>query len=410
MGKFLELMRVGKFKDRHGVEYDITRGVLDKLVETFTPSKPPALLVGHPDVAKPPLFGVVDALKVAGDKLLFRPAKFAAEFAAMVAQGKFPGVSAGLDKDLSRLDHVALLSAQKPAIDGLAPVAEFSAQPEGETVSLDVTDVAASGLAEFARRIELVEMSAPYWWMGSRLKDIGGVLRGLKNSLIEADGVEKAEAVIPEYVINRLMEDPPEPVEETGGVVSEFAAAVEAAKIDEGAIVDTIDYEARYNEMLPQFENALKTITTIQDTNKRLAADNKALAVKLDAALKHSRLVEFEAWVEERIADGRVLPDEKVAIVERMERLCQQCGAEFSSDPEGNPYPLDHYKQEIMNRPKRRLCEAVQPPEFSKGGVDVTPGEFGKLVHRYQDEMKSKGVTVELLDAVDHVRGQLGQS
>jgi hypothetical protein len=393
MGKFLELMRVGTFKDRHGKSYDITQSVLNKIAETFTPSKPPALLVGHPDTAKPPTFGIVDALKVAGDKLLFRPAKYAAEFAKMVGEGKFPGVSAGLTADLSMLDHVALLSAQKPAIDGLTPIAEFSALPEGETVSIDVTETAAPGLAEFA--------STPDWWITNRIKEIAGLFRGLKNNLIESIGAEKADALLPEYAITRLQEDPPEP--EPANEAVGFSLPEKLPPVDPAAALDTVNYEARYNELLPQFENAVKTVATINETNKRLTAENASLAKKNEALEKHNRLVEFEAWVEKRITEGRVLPDEKTAIVERMERLCQLNGAEFSSDPETNPYALDRYKKEIMDRPRRKLTETIAPPQFSNGcGSD--DAAFKRMVHNYEDEMKAKGTPVNFFDAVDHVR------
>ena len=397
MGKFHELMRVGTFKDRHGVSYDITKDVLNKIAETFTPSKAPALLVGHPDSATAPSFGVVDALKVVGDKLLFRPAKAVAEFVSLVNKGGFPSVSAGLTSDLSTLNHVAFLSAQKPAIDGLAPIAEFSAQPEGETVSIDVTETASPWLAEFA--------STPDWWTSSRFKDIGGALRGMKNNMIETVGAEKADAVIPEYVITRLMEDPP--VEEAGG---DFSAPPAKRYVPGEEANDTIDYEAEYNNMLPQFQNAVKTVGTIDETNKRLLADNRSLKVKLDAAEKHIRRVEFEQWVEGRITEGRVLPDEKVLIVDRMEAIFQGNGAEFSADPEKDPYPIDIYKRQIMDRPKRKLMEPMPPAQFSSGGVELDAWEVGKRAQRYQDEMKAKGTTVNVFDALAHVRQSLGQA
>jgi hypothetical protein len=408
MGKFLELMRVGKFKDRHGKEYDITQGVIDKIAAGFTPSKPPALTVGHPDAAKPPLFGVVDALKVAGDKLLFRPAKFAAEFAALVSKGMFPGVSAGLTADLSRLDHVALLSAQKPAIDGLEPVAEFSALPAGETVSIDVTEFAAPGLAEFSAA------EAPGWWVASRLQEAAGLFRGLKNYLIEAAGSEKAETLIPEWAISRLQDEPPEP--ETAGEDAGFSSAPDSSegslseagttrrKIPGGDALDTVDYEARYNELLPQFENAVKTVAAINETNKRLAAENMGLAKKAEALEKSNRLAEFEAWVEGRIAEGRVLPDEKTAIVERMESLCRLSGAEFSKEVGGDTTPLNCYRAELMNRPRRKLTEPIAPPQFASAAGGSDNASFKKMVHNYEDEMKAKGTPVNYFDAVDHVR------
>jgi hypothetical protein len=383
-------MRTGEFRDRHGVAYRITRDVLNKLAETFTPSKPPALLIGHPDRASVPSFGVVEALKAVGDKLLFRPGKVLPEFMALVNKGGFPGVSAGLSKDLSRLDHVAFLSAQNPAIDGLEPVAEFAAMTDEDTVSLDVTEPAGAGLAEFG--------SVPDWWVSSRLKAAGALFRALKNRMIEQDGVEAAEALISESSLALLMDDPPveEPVlfSAEAGSESPTGAAIERSRNE--------DYKAKYEELLPQFENAVKTVATIDGTNKRLLSENAALTKKVEALEKHSRLVEFGAWLEERIAEGRVLPDEKVYLVERMEHEFQLNGAEFSKDPEKLPYALDLFKQKLMSRPRRKLTEALDGAQFAAGSA-LDGAELGRLIRAYIDEQAARGVSVRPSDAVSHV-------
>jgi hypothetical protein len=196
-------MRVGSWKDRHGGIYEISKNVIDNIAKNFNAADPPRITVGHPDPGvKAPVFGVVDKLKVIGDKLYFAPAKFCAEFAALVRRGGFPGVSAGLSRDLSRLDHVALLSAQKPAIDGLAPIAEFSSPVEPEASSIDVTETAAPDLAEFG---------ADEDWVMWKLRNISDAFRAVKNFIIEKSTVEAADRLIPEYLLDDIKRDPPEP-------------------------------------------------------------------------------------------------------------------------------------------------------------------------------------------------------
>jgi len=408
MGKFNELMRVGEHKDRHGVVYNITKDVLNKIVETFTPSKPPALLVGHPDAAVVPSLGIVDALKVVGDKLLFS-AKGEPEFEALVGKGKFPGVSAGLTTDLSRLDHVAMLSAQRPAIDGLKPIAEFSALPEAETVSLYVPEC-----AEFAM--------TPDWWIASRLKEAGGLFRGIKNYLIEIAGADKAEALIPEYAITRLQEDPPVPETEAEFAVGDdgnrpatlpkgydfFYGGVkpkEPSNSDTDAAADTVDYEAKYNEMLPQFENAVKTIATIEKANADVVAKNIALVERVEALEKQARLAEFGAWCEERIAEGRMVPDEKAFGVEMLESATHMDKAEFSINPstDKSQSKVEQYKKGIMARPCRKLTEGLDGAQFASGGRTVNSAEFGEMIRAYMAEQEGKGKRVSTADAATHV-------
>jgi hypothetical protein len=389
MGKFFELMRTGVFTDRHGGKYDITKKVLERLASTFDASKPPHITIGHPDTEKAPSLGIVEALKVVGDKLLFKPAKFLPEFAALVAQGVFPGRSAGLTRDLTRLDHVAFLSAQQPAIDGLAPIAEFSARPADEVSSLDVTDCTAGWLAEFG---------APSWWLGGRMQAVAQLFRGVKNKMIEADGAEAAEAALPESALTRLLEEPPE---ESIDIDSPAFSMGPINEPPDGSYEVPAYYRAKHAALLAEFEAATKTISTMDAANQKLASDNAVLVRKVAELERAARLTEFGAWVEERIAEGRagVLPDRKAEMVDCMEKLFQLNGAEFSRDPVEFPYAIDIYKKDIMNRPLLKLTAPLDAAEFAAGGRAVESVEFGRLIREYVAAEAVKGVRVTTAEA-----------
>jgi hypothetical protein len=242
--------------------------------------------------------------------------------------------------------------------------------------------------------------SAPDWWVSSRLKAAGALFRALKNKFIEQDGVDAAEALISESSIALLMDDPS--VEESLSVAFSAEAGSESPT---GAAIERSrneDYKSKYEELLPQFENAVKTITAIDGANKRLSSENAALTKKVDALEKHSRHVEFGAWLEERIAEGRVLPDEKEYLVERMEHEFQLNGAEFSENPKKYPYALDHFKRKLMCRPRRKLTEALDGAQFAAGSA-VDGAELGRLIRAYIDEEAAKGVSVRPSDAASHV-------
>jgi hypothetical protein len=398
MAKFLPLMRVGIFRDRHGANYDITKAVIEKLAATFDPARPPHLLVGHPDGEKAPSFGIVEALKVVGDKLMFRPGKVAAEFAALVRRGGFPGVSAGLTRDMSRLDHVAFLSAQKPAIDGLEPIAEFSASADNPTDAIDVSDPAAAGLAEFA--------AVPDWWVSARMKEIATLFRGLKNDVIERKGAEAADALLPESSISYLQDDPPveEPVD---GAEPEFSVTLPDPAVGNST---SEEWEAKYNAMLPVLDATKTLAAEFEASVKKLTAERDALAARVSEQEKQARLAEFGAWVEERIAEGKILPDQKQTTVTTMETLFTGTGAEFSSDPVNFPKALDVYKKDLMSRPRIVPAGETPAPEFATARAlsSVLDGPMiGRLARAYIDEQAAKGVKVNEYEAVSHVMGKI---
>ncbi|MCL2219324.1 MAG: hypothetical protein FWC23_05350 [Chitinispirillia bacterium] len=402
MSKFLPLMRTGTFKDRHGGIYNITKEVLNKIVSTFDASRPPAILVGHPDTDKAPSFGIVEALKIAGDQLLFRPGKVVAEFAALVRRGGFPGVSAGLTRDLSRLDHVAMLSAQSPAIDGLKPIAEFCALDPKERVLIDVTESAAQSLAEFAY--------APDWWVIDRMQDIGEMFRAIKNYIIERSSVEAADALIPEHRINSFKENLPVLEEEREAEFSALKPAVEntPAEGEPPAVAASNNYEDKYNELLPKYEAAQKALSEFTATAQKLIDEKKALEDRIVVLEYDKRTADFSAFLETAISEGRIVPGEKPRRLEDMEAMFMQGGAEFSSDPVKYPKALDIYKNDIMSRPCKipRPGEITPPPQFA-ASVAVTPStdgsEIGKRAGAYINEMAAKGVAVSAIDAVKHV-------
>lgn len=118
---WLNLARVGKWRDMHGRLVDLTIGRLSQIVQNFDPGKGMAPLVfGHPKT-EAPAYGWFDKLRMVGDVLQGRLTETAEGIKDLVAKGHYKYLSMSISKD-NRLQHVGLLGAVPPAIDGLGEV------------------------------------------------------------------------------------------------------------------------------------------------------------------------------------------------------------------------------------------------------------------------------------------------
>lgn len=393
MAKWIELLRVGKFRDRHGVERDVTQQNIDSIAANYreNESNAPAL-IGHPGKDKVPAFGVFSALKTLGDKLLGLPGEMVPEFAALVRKGGFPDVSVGLNKAMDKLTHVAFLSAEKPAVDGLAPVCEFSAPDDDDSaVALVVTDNVKAQLPEFASPAE----NALKW----RVSDIATVLRNIKNWLIEKEGQETSDKLIPEYLLTSLSDSLPEPVVASPMFSASEKAALESAKavsdliiIDLRKAVDTSS--SKLAEFSASVQNLAGELSAQKDTNAELL-------IKLTDYKKQLRTVEFSAYVEKLIDERRVAPDQKTEILNLLETMHTATPVEFST-ASGELSPVDKYKAELASRPVIVSLGETPAPEFSTSGND-DPVAKGMRARAYIDEQAAKGITVNVFEALKHV-------
>lgn len=132
MNKWFAIFKTGKHTDSSGNEKQWTEKDLDKIVETYDPSKHEApIVIGHPK-SNAPAFGWVDKLKRVGDTLYALPKQLANEFVEMVNKGLFKKRSISLYPD-GTLRHIGFLGAQPPAVKGL-PDVEFKDDDQSATI------------------------------------------------------------------------------------------------------------------------------------------------------------------------------------------------------------------------------------------------------------------------------------
>ncbi len=183
LSEWFEAFKGGKQIDSAGKEHD-GDALIDKAVSSFdaTYHEPP-LVIGHPK-HDDPAYGWVAGLKTKvkdGVKYLFAKSKeVVPEFSDMVESGQFKKRSVKFYPD-GRLRHIGFLGAMPPAVKGLANV-EFSDEDEGIS-------------------FEFGETSSWTW------RTLARTFRNLREWLIEKEGKETADSIIPEWNIEDIQEE-----------------------------------------------------------------------------------------------------------------------------------------------------------------------------------------------------------
>lgn len=263
-GAWIEIARVGSFKDSGGAAQTFTRERLDELAAGYDPDKREApLVIGHP-ATDAPSYGWVKQLKVAGDKLLALTVCVSAEIKKMVDNKIYRYVSMSLFPD-GGLRHVGLLGATPPAIDGLAPVSfseggefiviNFAAHEESEKKGKEMNlEELARQLAELQSKLTLVnqELEAARTEAAEAKADLEKSRAGAEKTAAEfAAYVDEQEKKVVAGRIGKLVED--------GRITPAERAAVEKT-------AEVLRQAGRLNFSSGGDENPLETFLASQES------------------------------------------------------------------------------------------------------------------------------------------------
>jgi hypothetical protein len=179
---WVEVFRAGTHTDSKGRGCTFTESDLDQMVSNLSLGAAPAVL-GHPK-HNDPAYGWVkaDGAKREGNSLFVKFEDINPDFQAGVDSGAYRNRSVSVFKDKDsgwRLQHVGWLGAAPPAIAGLAPL-DYSAQ------------------------IDAHQFDAEDWDIGYALSDTAELLRGLREQMIAKEGVEAADAALPNWRIQSI--------------------------------------------------------------------------------------------------------------------------------------------------------------------------------------------------------------
>ena len=291
----LHIFRAGRQVATDGRAIEFTEAHLQAAASAYDPAKHEApIVVGHP-ATDAPAYGWIEKLEASGQDLTAKPHQVNAEFAELVKQGAFKKISASFYlPDCPRnpvpgtyyLRHVGFLGAQAPAVKGLRSP-EFAGETEG--------------FIEFSDWGH--ETNASLW-------------RRLRDWFIGEHSLEKADQVIPDWMINSIHEAADRDVK----AVSAYADPP----------TNTGEHMDKEKEALQQ-ENArlqaeLKTAQEAKAATDLRFAEEEKTRKEAASAAAHAAHVQF---AEQLVTAGKLLPVQQASVVTLLDVLAGHPGVEF---------------------------------------------------------------------------------
>lgn len=289
--KAFQIFKPGKHTASSGATLTFSEDELRAAVEAYDPALHEApIVVGHPR-DNGPAYGWVKSLSFADGAIVADPQQIDADFAEMVASGRFKKRSASWYLPDSPnnpkpgtlyLRHVGFLGAQPPAVKGLKEV-QFSDAEEG-----------------------VIEFSEGERWA---FRSIADMMRSLREWLIADKGIEAADQVVPTYAIDSVTAAANEIDSED---VAMPAGAMPAFSEEEKMQLEELQAQVA---QLTAERDALKATQMPADFAEReasLAARESAVA---EAEVKAARIA-VEGRIDAAVNDGRLVPAQRKQAVD----------------------------------------------------------------------------------------------
>lgn len=365
----IHIFRPGRHTSMQGATIDFGEGDLIATAKAYDPTRHEApLVIGHPR-ADAPAWGWVGDLTADEGGLFATPRQLDPAFAEMVRAGRFKKVSASFYTPDSPhnpvpgvyyLRHVGFLGAQPPAVKGLAPVPVNFAEGDTEEGCVSFDFAESPGL----------------------LRWLADLFRGLREYVVEKDGTEMADRAIPSYAVSGLQE-------------MAAASAAQAAEIPAFA-----------ENLTPPKEKSMQKQETSPAGNIDFA-ETKARADELERKVAYltgiARKERASRVVGKALADGRLTPAQSVGLADFMAGLDEEGTFDFAEDG-GKTTSMS--PAAFMAAFLERLPKQVDFSEAAPGGEeapDTSSNDIAQRALAYCEEMRTKGVTVSITDAVAHV-------
>ena len=363
----IHIFRPGRHTSMQGATIDFGESDLIATANAYDPARHEApLVIGHPR-ADAPAWGWVGGLTADGGGLFAAPRQLDPAFAEMVRAGRFKKVSASFytpdsphtpGPGVYYLRHVGCLGAQPPAVKGLAPVNFAEGDTDEGCVSFDFAE--SPGL----------------------LRWLADLFRGLREYVVEKDGAETADRAIPSYAVSGLQE-------------MAAASAAQAAEIPAFA-----------ENLTPPKEKSMQKQETPPAENIDFA-ETKARADELERKVAYltgiARKERASRVVDKALADGRLTPAQSVGLADFMAGLDEEGTFDFAED---GSKTTSMSPAAFMAAFLERLPKQVDFREVAPGGEeapDTSSNDIAQRALAYCEEMRTKGVTVSVTDAVAHV-------
>lgn len=367
----IEIFKVGTHTAMSGQTLPFDRDQLSAAVAAYKPDLHEApIVVGHPK-DNHPAFGWIDHLELTDDGVvLAHPKQVDADFAELVAAGRYkkrsaswytPDSPANPVPGTLYLRHVGFLGAQPPALKGLGDV-QFNEAEEG--------------VVEFAD-------TSPYVF-----STIGKLFRSVREWIIGQNDLDTANKILPDYQISELEYETQRQLQQT--------AEQSLRSFSEGNMSQNQETPAQKVTRLEQELAAIKQQQTVDfsEQEKTLKAREQVLAKK-----------EIGIQVDALIADGKVTQAHKAGLVEFMAGLDESSQTiEFGEgDKAVKQSPRKFMTDFLSTLPKSIEYGEVaggaggQPPE------EMTANEIAARTTAYHKKQLAAGNHISFSEAAEAV-------
>lgn len=356
--KAVPIFKPGKHIAASGAAVEFTEDDLRKSIAAYDPAIHEApLVVGHPK-DNGPAYGWVSSLSFNDGEMIADVSQVDESFAELVTAGRFKKRSASFYTPdaptnpvpgVYYLRHVGFLGAQPPAVKGLREVA--FAEDEG-----DVVEFADDGMVTGILAI---------------------MMRRLREFFIEEFGADKAQSIVPDFLVNDIESEARKPRED-----------------------DMPSYaENEVPEMTPEEIAELKAKAEKADALEAKLAEFAEANAKAERVAK---VAGFKNEIAALVADGKVLPTEVDALAEFMCGLNDSDEVAEFAEGDAKRTQLAWFRAHLASRPK-----AVDFSERAAGGAaDDTPAKASDIAIKaraYRDTQAANGVHISFTEATDAV-------
>ncbi|MGN7832655.1 hypothetical protein ACTJI2_13695 [Pseudoxanthomonas sp. 22568] len=366
--RLIEIFRAGRRRDSKGHVHDFSAADLQAIAQSYDPQLSQApLVVGHPKTDDP-AYGWVSRVVVQGDSLYVEEEQVEPQFNEMRNAGRFKNRSASFYHPESPsnptpgkfyLKHVGWLGATPPAVKGLKHY-EFAADDDG--------------VVEFA-------LSDRRWGF----RTASDLFQRFRDWLIDEKGLDKADEVLPRWMIDSLNE-----------AGQPDSASTFTEPTEEPAVSKEPNDFAERDTALKQREDAVAA------AEQRIAAH--ALA---------ARRTEAAEFAEGLVKDGKLLPKQKAAAVELLLLQPADTSVSFGEGDDRVEKPPVALLRELLSE---RPAQISFSERSGGGGEHLESVEFaapnGAHVHADKAQLHAKAKAYQKehpntswLDAVQAVGG-----
>ena len=377
---WVEVFKAGSHVDSSGKPCTFTQADLDQMVSNHALGAAPAVL-GHPK-HDAPAYAWVGEYKRDGDTLFAKFKDINQAFQQGVASGAYRNRSVSVYPDKQcgwRVRHVGWLGAAPPAIDGLAPC-EFAA-PDADCQ----------------------EFAAPGYSLVWGLESAARLMRKLRDQMIAKDGLEAADATLPQWEIDSMNES----VTAARTQFNDEAAEAVPAYFNQPGDPDMTFTQADLDKARTDGEAAAKATA---DAAAATAATNFTAAQTELATLRKERQTErIAGQIKDLKAKGVILPADEAGLAQFMAAQEDEAGEFSFSKAEGGVATTTRAKwfSDFMASRKPVIKLGGSKGEDQGDAVDANDAHsLAQSAQSFMKDQAGKGITVSLPEAVAHAARQ----